>query len=94
MTVSVRCCLTLDATNNLTKLNPAQCAAANTVRARETHYGTPKVARMSGNTFGDNTLSPFNVSAAVWHDAKVLLAFKDADGLALRHLWEYTPVRF
>jgi RHS repeat-associated protein len=45
---------------NLTQLDSAQCAAAKTVLAREAQYGTPKAARMSGNTFGDNTLSPFN----------------------------------
>jgi hypothetical protein len=42
------------------KMTPAQCAAANTVLAREAQYGTPKAARMSGNTFGDGTLQPFN----------------------------------
>jgi RHS repeat-associated protein len=48
------------APNNLTKLTPAQCGAAKTVLGREAQYGTPKAARMSGNTFGDNTLAPFN----------------------------------
>lgn len=48
------------APNNWTKLTPAQCSAEKTVLAREAKYGTPKAARMSGNTFGDNTLTPFN----------------------------------
>ena len=50
----------LVAPSNKPVLTPAQCAALKTVLAREAQHGTTEAARMSGNTFGDTTLYPFN----------------------------------
>jgi len=41
-------------------LNADQCQAAKTILQRESDYGTANAALMSGNTFGDATLNPFN----------------------------------
>ncbi|MDX2268904.1 MAG: RHS repeat-associated core domain-containing protein, partial [Bryobacter sp.] len=44
----------------LTRLNSSQCRAIRIVLKREEQFGTPRAARMSGNTRGDGTLEPFN----------------------------------
>lgn len=48
--------------NNTTykKLTNQQCQAIQEVLDREAQFGTPQAARMSSNTFGDRTLTPFN----------------------------------
>jgi RHS repeat-associated protein len=41
-------------------LTKTQCDALRTVLDREAQFGTPQAARMSSNTLGDRTLTPFN----------------------------------